>query len=263
VVGSLVIRGLLVGIVAALLAFGFAKTFGEPAVGVAIQFESQHDEAERAQQIKNGITPAPEEPEMFSRSLQSGFGLLTGIVGLGAGIGAIFGVMFAFANGRLAGPGLGKLSPAATSTLLAFYGIWSVYIIPALKYPPNPPAVGDPDTIKLRTGVYFLIMALSIASTVGALMLRSRLVPKFGAWNGAVMALLAYIVVIAIIYLILPTINEVPEDFPAVTLWQFRIASLGIQCVLWWGVGLMFGWLVERPLGSSAWLQSPTPRLVR
>jgi len=262
-VGGFVIRGLLVGIVAALLAFGFAKVFGEPAVGVAIQFEAEHDEAERAQQIKNGITPPAEEPDMFSRSLQGGFGLLTGIVGLGAGIGAIFGVMFAFANGRLAGPGLGKLGPPATSTLLAFYGIWSVYIIPALKYPPNPPAVGDPDTIKLRTGVYFLIIALSIASTVGALMLRSRLVPKFGAWNGAVLSLLTYIVVIAIIYLILPTINEVPEDFPATTLWQFRIASLGIQCVLWWGVGLMFGWLVERPLGFSAWLQSPTPRLVR
>jgi len=188
---------------------------------------------------------------------------LTGLVGLGAGIGAIFGVMFAFANGRLAGPGLGKLSPAATSTLLAFYGIWSVYIIPALKYPPNPPAVGDPDTIKLRTGVYFLMMALSIASTVGALMLRSRLVPKLGAWNGAVMALLAYIVVIAIVYLVLPTINEVPEDFPATTLWQFRVASLGIQCVLWGSIGLMLGWLVEHPLGSSAQVRFPMRAAMR
>ena len=150
-VGSFVIRGLLAGMVAALLAFGFAKVFGEPAVGVAIQFEADHEEAERAQEIAHGFHPPPVEPEMFSRSLQSGFGLLTGLVGLGAGIGAIFGVMFAFANGRMTGPGLGKLGPAATSTLLAFYGIWSVYIIPALKYPPNPPAVGHAGTIKLRT----------------------------------------------------------------------------------------------------------------
>jgi predicted cobalt transporter CbtA len=248
---------LLVGIVAGLLAFGFAKVFGEPAVGVAIKFESAHDEAERQAQIANGITPEPEEPELFSRAVQSGVGLLTGMVAIGAGIGAIFGVMFAFANGRMLGPGLGKLGPAATSTLLAFYGLWSVYIVPALKYPPNPPAIGEPDTIKLRTGVYFLMMALSIASTVGALVLRRQLVPKFGPWNGAVLALLAYVVAIAVFYLVLPTINEVPENFPATTLWDFRIASLGIQCVLWGSIGLMFGWLVERPASSSAQVRSP------
>jgi hypothetical protein len=256
-VASLVIRGLLVGIVAGLLAFGFAKVFGEPAVGVAIEFEAAHDEAERQAQIANGITPEPAEPELFSRAVQSGVGLLTGMVAVGAGIGAIFGVMFAFANGRLLGPGLGRLGPGATSTLLAFYGLWSVYIVPALKYPPNPPAIGEPDTIKLRTGVYFLIMAISIASTVGASMLRTRLVPKFGAWGGVVIAFLAYLVVIAFFYLVLPTINEVPDNFPASTLWDFRMASIGIQCVLWGSIGLMFGWLAERPAGSPAQVRSP------
>jgi predicted cobalt transporter CbtA len=256
-VGSLVIRGLLVGIVAGLLAFGFARFVAEPVVGVAIAFESAHDEAERQEQIKNGITPAPEEPEIFSRAVQSGVGLLTGMVGIGAGIGAIFGVMFAFANGRMLSPGLGKLGPGATSTLLAFYGIWSVYIVPALKYPPNPPAIGEPETIKLRTGVYFLIMALSIAATVGALMLRSRLVPKFGAWNGAILAFLAYVAAIIVLYLVLPTINEVPQDFPATTLWQFRMDSLTIQCILWGSIGLMFGWLAQRPADSAVQLRSP------
>src|SRR5262249_39772356 len=162
-------------------------------------------------------------PELFSRSVQSGIGLLTGLVAIGAGLGGLFGVMFAFANGRMTGPGLGKLSAGATSTLLSLYGLWSIYVIPALKYPPNPPAIGEPDTIKLRTGVYFLLMAISIASTVGALMLRSRLVPKLGPWNGAVISFLAYVVVIAFFCLVLPTINEVPENFPADTLWQFRL----------------------------------------
>jgi hypothetical protein len=252
-----VIRGLLVGLVAGVLAFGFAKVFGEPAVGVAIEFESAHDEAERQAQIANGITPEPAEPELFSRSVQSGIGLLTGLVAVGAGIGGLFGVMFAFANGRMTGPGLGKLGAGATSTLLSVYGLWSIYVIPALKYPPNPPAIGEPDTIKLRTGVYFLLMAISIASTVGTLLLRSRLVPKLGPWGGAMISFLAYVVVIAFFSLILPTINEVPENFPADTLWQFRLASLGIQCVLWGGIGLMFGWLVEHPIGSSARVGSP------
>jgi predicted cobalt transporter CbtA len=239
-VGSLVIRGLLVGLVAGFVAFGFAKIFAEPVIGVAIEFESAHDEAERQAQIKNGITPEPAEPDIFSRSVQSTVGLLTGVVAVGAGIGALFGVLFAFGNGRM-----GNLGPGPTSTLLSLYGFWAVYLIPALKYPPNPPAVGEPDTIAFRTGVYFLIMAISIAAMVGGLMLRTRLMAKFGSWTGSTYAFLAYLAVICFFFLVLPRINEVPDDFPAVTLWQFRIFSVGTQAILWGSIGLMFGWLVE------------------
>jgi predicted cobalt transporter CbtA len=238
---------LLVGIVAGLLAFGFAKTFGEPAVEVAIDFEASHAEAERAEAIKKGLAPIPEEPELFSRTVQSGIGLFTGVVVVGAGIGGLFAVLFAFANGRLE-----NLGPGATSALLSFYALWSIYVIPALKYPANPPSVGEPDTIKLRTGLYFLIMAISIATTIGSLVLRKGMVAKFGAWTGSLIAFGVYLVVICAFFAILPGIDEVPSDFPAVTLWQFRIASLGIQTVLWGSTGLMFGWLVERSMGASA-----------
>jgi hypothetical protein len=43
----------------------------------------------------------------------------------------------------------------------------------------------------------------------------------------------------------MPAINEVPKTFPAVTLWQFRLASLGIQTVLWGTLGLLFGYAAE------------------
>lgn len=257
-VGSLIIRGLLVGLVAGLLAFGFAKFFAEPAIGVAIEFESAHDAAEREAQIKNGITPAPEEPELFSRTVQSGIGLMTGVLAVGVGIGGLFGVLFAFANGRME-----NLGPGATSTLLSLYSLWSIYVIPALKYPPNPPAIGEPETIGLRTGLYFLIMAISIAATVGGLMLRKRLAAKFGSWTGSVYAFLAYLVVIIFFFAVLPGINEVPDDFPAVTLWQFRIASLTTQTILWISIGLMFGWLVEHRAAGSAFSARSTAAAAR
>jgi predicted cobalt transporter CbtA len=256
-VGGLIVRGLIVGIVAGLLAFGFAKTFGEPAVDVAIAFESAHDQAVRADQIAHGITPAPQEPEIFSRTVQGGIGLFTGIVAVGAGIGGLFAMLFAFANGRM-----GNLSPGTISALLAFYGWWSVYLIPALKYPPNPPSIGQPDTIALRTGLYFLIMAISIAATIGSLLLRRNLVTRYGSWLGSVMAFGVYFVVICAFFAILPGINEVPDNFPAVTLWQFRMASLGIQTILWGSIGLMFGWLVERPLSSSTAARPPAAMTV-
>ena len=46
--------------------------------------------------------------------------------------------------------------------------------------------------------------------------------------------------------LILPDVQEVPDQFPAVVLWRFRIANLGMQATLWAAIGLLFGYLTER-----------------
>ncbi|MGA9884505.1 MAG: CbtA family protein, partial [Candidatus Acidiferrales bacterium] len=178
--------------------------------------------------------------------VQSGIGLLTGLVVVGAGIGCLFAVMFAFANGRI-----GNLGPGPTAALLAFIALMTVYVIPALKYPANPPSVGEPATIKYRTGMYFLMMAISIASTMGAYLLRRRLVSKYGSWNGSLIAIGAYLVVISFFFIVLPGINEVPTAFPAVTLYNFRLASLSIQIILWGTVGLMFGYAGAAALASK------------
>src|SRR5277367_1706933 len=250
--GKLIVRGFIFGIVAGLLAFGWAKVFGEPAVDAAVSFESVQDEAKAVAAVAAGKRPEPEGPEIFSRAVQSGIGLLTGVVVVGAGLGCLFAVLFAFANGRM-----GRLGPGPTSALLAFLGLMSVYVVPALKYPANPPSIGEPDTIKYRTALYFLMLAVSLASTLGAWILGRRLVPKYGAWNGSMMALGAYLAVIATFFLILPGVNEVPDSFPAVTLWQFRLASFGIQTILWGSIGVMFGYVAEQTLDRPGSVRRP------
>src|ERR1700746_2841452 len=80
VVRTLLIWGMLVGIVAGLLAFGFARIFGESQVDRAIAFEDQMDR----------IEGKPSEPEIVSRAVQSGVGLLTGVVVYGTGLGGLF-----------------------------------------------------------------------------------------------------------------------------------------------------------------------------
>jgi hypothetical protein len=247
VVGRLIIYGFIIGIAAGLLGFGWARVFGEPSVETAIAFESAEHEAKETAAVAAGKQPEAEDPELFSRSVQSGIGLLTGIVVVGAGLGCLFAILFAFANGRL-----GNLGPGATSMLLALAGLIAVYLVPALKYPANPPSIGEPDTIKLRTGLYFLMMAVSIASMLGASILRRRLVSRYGSWNGSLFAVVAYLVVIGAFFLVLPGVNEVPASFPAVTLWNFRMASLGIQTVLWVSIGAMFGSLAEWTLKPAA-----------
>jgi hypothetical protein len=105
-VGKLIFRGFIIGILAGLLAFGWAKMFGEAPVTAAVSFESEQNEAKEAAALAAGKKPVAEDPEIFSRSVQSGIGLLTGVVVVGAGLGCLFAVLFAFANGRM-----GRLGP--------------------------------------------------------------------------------------------------------------------------------------------------------
>ena len=116
------------------------------------------------------------------------------------------------------------------------------------KYPANPPAVGLPETIGYRTGLYFFMVVYSLAALSCAVSIGRRLATRLGGWNSALVAGAAFIVILAIGQALLPDINEVPADFPAVVLWRFRVASLGTQLVLWGAIGLLFGILAERSL---------------
>jgi predicted cobalt transporter CbtA len=61
-----------------------------------------------------------------------------------------------------------------------------------------------------------------------------------------------YLVAVIVVARILPGINEVPDAFPAVVLWQFRVASFGMQLVMWTTIGLVFGALTERALSGHS-----------
>jgi hypothetical protein len=231
VVGALLLRGMLVGVVAGLLAFGFAEIFGEPQVEHAIAFEEHMSHS----------PGAASEPALVSRETQAGLGLFVGVIVYGAAVGGLFSLVFAFVYGRL-----GRLGPRATSALLALAAYVAIVLVPNLKYPANPPSVGNPETIGLRTGLFFLMLLLSVAALVLVAVAARRLSARYGTWNATLIAGATFIVVIGIVQLALPEINDVPENFSAVVLWRFRVASLGIQAVLWTAIGLLFGALTER-----------------
>ncbi|MFL5283338.1 MAG: CbtA family protein [Rhodopila sp.] len=244
-VRTLLVRGMLVGILAGLLAFGFLKVFGEPQVDRATAFETQLDEA-KAQAEANrakGLAvqqPVP-EPELVSRPVQAGIGLFTGVVVYSAAFGGLFALVFAAVSGRISGFG-----PRATSALLAGAGFVAVFLVPFIKYPANPPAVGEPETIHIRTALYFAMILISLVAIGGVAMLRHRLAGRLGGWNASLLAGAAYLLVIIVANLALPTVNEVPEQFPADLLWHFRVASIGGQLIMWASLGLVFGPLAER-----------------
>ncbi|MFD5074300.1 CbtA family protein [Streptomyces sp. NPDC058371] len=230
-VRNLLVRGMLAGLGAGVLALIVAYFLGEPNVDSAIGFEEAH-------------APAHEhEVELVSRSLQSTAGLATGVLIYGVAFGGIAALAFCFALGRV-----GRFGPRATALLLSGTALLAVYVVPFLKYPANPPAVGDPDTIGKRTTLYLLMMLLSVLLAIAAVIAGKRLAPKLGTWYATVVAVLGFAVVIGLAYEFLPAVNEVPSDFPATLLWRFRLSALAMQITLWGGFGLVFGDLAERLL---------------
>ena len=240
-VRTFLVRGMLVGIVAGLLSFGFLKLYGEPQVDRAIAFETQMDEAKAAAEKAKGMV-VPEEPELVSRSVQAGLGLFTAVMVYSAAFGGLFALAFAFAYGRVSS----ALSPQVLSALLALIGFIAIYLVPNLKYPANPPSVGNPETIGIRTALYFGMIAISLAAMIGAVAFKRTLTAHYGGWNATLMVAVYYIAVMIAAGLVLPVINEVPEGFPAVVLWKFRVASMGAQIIMWATLGLLFGALTQR-----------------
>jgi predicted cobalt transporter CbtA len=239
---------MLAGLLAGLLVSGFGKIFGEPSVDRAISVEWALDEAKAKAEEAKGIH-VEQGPELVSREVQSGLGLFTGVMVYSTAFGGLFALVFAIADRRAV-----DLGPRATSALLAAAGFIAVYVVPNLKYPANPPSVGQPDTIGHRTALYFIMLALSAAAMTGAAVLRKRVADRPGGrhqWNGALIAAGAYLVTVIVVAWILPDINEVPDEFPAVVLWQFRVASFAMQLIMWTTIGLVFGALAERALAGN------------
>src|SRR5262249_61100051 len=93
-------------------------------------------------------------------------------------LGGVFALVFTVAYGRIGlRPARG---PAALLGLLGFVGL---YLVPLVKYPANPPAVGQDDTIGRRTVLYLTMMLLSVAALVAAVIVRRRLVSRYGECN--------------------------------------------------------------------------------
>lgn len=232
-VRTLLVRGMLAGLAAGLLAFAFAYAFGEPQVQAAIDFE---DHLAR-------LAHEPAAAEEVSRGIQRTLGLLTGIVLMGVALGGVFALLFAWAYGRI-----GPFGARATAALLALGAFVTVTLVPFTKYPANPPTVGNPDTIDRRTVLFVAMICISLLAFVAAARIRRGLLARLGAWNAATVAALAFVVIVAVAQLILPPVHETPAGFPADVLYRFRLASLGINAVLWTTIGLGFGLLAERAL---------------
>jgi hypothetical protein len=240
------VRGLLAGLLAGIVAFGVAYVVGEPSINAAIAVE-ESAVADGHDHRHPSLAEDAAQTAVVPRPLQSTLGLLTGTSLFGVTLGGLIGVLSALALGRF-----GRTGPRASTLLVAAVGFVSMYAVPFVAYPPNPPAVGQSDTIGARTVLYLLLVAISVIAAVTSVLTGRWAAPRVGSWYAGVAAGTAYLVVVVTAVVVMPTYDEVPVGFPAGVLYEFRAASFLTQLALWTVLAVILAELVHRRVSEAA-----------
>ncbi|MCW2845870.1 MAG: hypothetical protein JWN22_3786 [Nocardioides sp.] len=238
---AFLVRGLVAGLLAGFATFLVAHQVGEPQVEAAIALEESA--AHQAAPSTPGMSAhahGSDHETVVSRGTQRTWGLLAGSLGVGVALGGLVALGSALAVGRL-----GRLGAAAASAVVALTGFVAVALVPFLKYPANPPGVGSAETIGVRTEYYFAFLLISVVTAAAATVVAARAWPRIGGWGAVVLGTGTYVVVVAVLGALMPSVNEV-GDFPAATLWAFRRGSLFTLAALWATIGIVLSGLVGR-----------------
>lgn len=185
---AFLLRGLVAGAAGGAASALFIRFLTETQIDHALRFEDA-----------TGIGAAPGEAAEFTRGTQQWGGMLGALI-FGAVLGIILGVVLAALHHRVA-----ARTEFGRAARVAAAGFLALTLLPALKYPPNPPTVGNPDTINERTAAYLLFLVASILVVYLTWWLWERLTtvgwdgaPRFAATGGA------FVVLMVILFLVFP-----------------------------------------------------------
>jgi predicted cobalt transporter CbtA len=195
----------------------------EPYIERAIELEMQNT-------VQSGQVIDSDEFTAY-RFWQKGGEIVAGTI-LGLSIGSLFGIVFAYTHSSIPGSNNKK------KALIVAGIMWFVlFLMPALKYPANPPAVGDPETIYYRQTLYVAFLAISGFSALGLALLYRRM----GSLNiKKTIIPSAYAAIIAGAYLAMPSSPD-PINAPMDLVIGFRAASAITLSIFWGLLGVIFG----------------------
>ena len=230
-------RGLLAGLIAGLVSGIYLLFVGEPVIDQAIRLEAA---------ASGGATTVA----LVSRGMQK-VGLLGATTLYGLAVGGVFAIVHQLLEPRMAaGTAWDK------AIRLAAAGFGTLYLVPFLHYPANPPGVGDPGTAATRTRLYLAALAASVLVSVAA-WLAARRLAELGVerWRRQLAVGAGYLVAVGLAD---PALPQVPQRVavPAELLWKARLASASGQALLWAALGAAFGALAvraeQRAAGAAA-----------
>ena len=200
-------------------------TIVEPYLDQAIGIENQNLFASGEEEDNPQFWAEYESYRIWQKSGQ----VLAGII-LGIAMGSLFGIVFALSRNSLPGK-----NDVTKSLILAGLMWLTIYIIPFLKYPANPPTVGDGETVMLRAILYVSFIVLSGIGVVIFYKLSRKLQS-----NKKYFGLIGYIVFISVIFFVMPE-NPDEVNAPINLVNEFRLMSvLGVSS-FWLSMGIILG----------------------
>jgi predicted cobalt transporter CbtA len=218
-----IFSGAIAGTILAIINLGLV----EPYIDSAIVLETQR-------KISSGENVDMTELVHY-RVWQKGGAIAAGAV-YGISLGALFGIVFAY--GRKALPGDNNKKKA----LFLAGVLWFVlYLMVAIKYPANPPAVGDPETIYYRQSLYVGYLAISGFTALALAITWKRV--QFGSKK--ILFPLIYAAVMIVAYVVLPP-NPDKISISMDLIHTFRVVT-ALTIGLFWGIlAIVFGSLWDR-----------------
>jgi predicted cobalt transporter CbtA len=231
---------LLAGAIAGTILGAINQVAVEPYIERAIELEmlQQNTTAQSGQVITN-----PAEFAAY-RFWQKGGEIIAGTI-LGLSIGSLYGIVFAYTRGSISGTNNNKKKALIVAGIM-----WLVlFLMPALKYPPNPPAVGNPETIYYRQSLYVTFLAISGFSALGlAFLYRKMMVTSSNNTKKKAIIIIPsalYAATMVGAYLAMPA-NPDPINAPIELVIGFRITSAITISMFWALLGVIFGALWDK-----------------
>ena len=163
------------------------------------------------------------------RSWQKGGQILAGAI-LGTSIGSLFGIVYALSKKSL--PSRNNIG----KTLILAGLMWfTLFVIPFLKYPANPPTVGDGETVVLRGILYLTLIAISGFLAIGFYQIFKRLKAK-----NRILPIIGYGVLISLVFFLMPeNPDEISTSMELVN--GFRVVAFLTGTVFWFTLALFLG----------------------
>lgn len=214
---------LLSGIIAGVILAGVNYFVAEPFIDQAIGIE-----------VDNSIASgeAVDFDELSSYRVWQKEGTFAAGAFLGLTYGAILGIVYVISRKYLP-----SSDDRKKALILAAITCLSLYVVPFIKYPANPPAVGDPETIGLRDSLYTSYQLASGLIALGVSILMYKL-PKNGYIKYVIPII--YLGLIASIYAIFPA-NPDEITAPMDLVNAFRAVTFGTMVMFYLVLGIIFG----------------------
>lgn len=227
-VGITLSSGVIAGIILAFLNLGIV----EPTIDKAIALEVQ-------KQVSSGENV--NMSELIDYRYWQKAGAFAGGAIYGAGLASLFGVVFVFARSKL--PGKNNKQKAI---LLAGIMWLVLFLMVALKYPANPPAVGDPETIYYRETLYagYILISGLAALGMAVIWIRTRMNSK------KIIIPLMYAAIMVTAYVVMPS-NPDKIEISMDLIQTFRILTAITIGVFWGTLGIICGSLWDKFLSRE------------